>query len=323
MKRESNKNLTRLVKILSDGQYHDGTGIGRVLNMTRSAVWKLIKKLQAYGLNIDSIKGKGYSLQEPLILLEVETIKRHLKDKVDIYLFESVDSTNDYLKNGHHQNLVKICLAEQQTAGKGRLNRYWYSPFAKNIYLSCVFHFAKDVSSLAGLSLVTSLAILKTIQAEGIKEGLFVKWPNDVFYKNKKLAGSLIEIQAESHGHSVAIIGIGVNVNMLNIPEKNISQDWTSLQKILGQYIDRNELCARLINHLFFYLREFDQHGFSPFMDDWMKVDCLANKTITLKTINTKIKGKVTGIDPQGHLLLRLTNGQLKSFSSGDTSIIK
>ncbi|TAK77921.1 MAG: biotin--[acetyl-CoA-carboxylase] ligase [Gammaproteobacteria bacterium] len=323
MIKKANANLIKIVDILNDGDYHDGETIGKKLKMTRSAVWKAIKKLEGYQIAIDSVKGKGYALLQPLILLEASKIKHHLvNEKLDIAIFESIDSTNDYLKAFKNSQAIKICLAEQQTRGKARLGREWYSPFGENIYFSCLYPFQKDVSELAGLSLVTSLAVLKTFKEIGVKEKLFVKWPNDILCDNKKLSGSLIEIQAETHGVSSAIIGIGMNVNMIQ-DDAQISQAWTSVQKILGCYVDRNEVCAKLINHLIAYWQQFDAQGFAPFIEEWMASDCLMQQAITLNNLDKKIKGKVVGINEQGHLLLKLTDGSVRAFSSGDTTIAK
>ena len=322
MIKKFNPTLIKIVTILNDGQYHDGDTIGKKLKMTRSAIWKAIKRLEDYGVSIDSVKGKGYAMLESLILLNPAEIKKKLNEKIDIQVFEKIDSTSHYLKSIKNTKPISICISEQQTHGRGRLNRDWYSPFGKNIYLSCLYRFQKDISELSGLSLVTSLAILKTLKNFGVDDDLFVKWPNDIVYKNKKLAGGLIEIQAETHGFSHAIIGIGVNVNMLD-DDDAISQAWTSMQKILSSYVDRNDLCAALITRLVSYLRQFESQGFSYFADEWMRMDCLAHQTIILKNLNQEIKGKVAGINEQGHLLLQLPNGIVRAFSSGDTSIVK
>lgn len=322
-----NKKLTtsfiKLVNILSDGLYHDGTTIGEKLKMTRSAVWKAIKKLESYGVRVDSVKGKGYALLEPLTLLDVNKIKKNLHEKINITIFESIASTSNYLQASKDRKSIKLCLAEEQTQGRGRLSREWYGPFGQNIYLSCSFSFQKDVSELAGLSLVTGLAVYETLQSLGVKDHLYVKWPNDVIYANKKLAGILIEIQAETHGMSHAVIGIGINVNMLQ-DEDNISQAWTSVRKVLGEYVDRNEVCARLINKLITNLRHFAVQGFSAFIDEWDKADGLMNHMITVKNNNQEaITGKMVGINQYGNLLLRLKNGDTRAFSSGDTTIMK
>jgi BirA family transcriptional regulator, biotin operon repressor / biotin---[acetyl-CoA-carboxylase] ligase len=322
--KKSTSRLIAIAKMLNDGQYHDGTTIGEALTMTRGAVWKTIKKLEAYGIKINSIKGKGYALLEPLILFDPVIIKKGIKEKdIDIAVFESIDSTNTYLKSSSNKKRISICLAEQQTQGKGRLNRDWHSPFAQNIYFSCAYPFQKDVSELAGLSLVISLAIVKALQLYQPPKPILVKWPNDIVYEQQKLSGNLIEIQAESHGTCHAIIGIGINVNMMQDKNQVISQAWTSLRKITGQYIDRNLLCINLVNHLIDYLNMFEQKGLSAFIQEWNTIDALVNKDIALKNANNILYGKVKGIDLSGHLMLQLKNGDLQTFSAGDTSIVK
>lgn len=316
-------NLIKITSILNDGAYHDGTSLGEALGLTRSAIWKIIKKLQTYDIHIDSIKGKGYAFLEPVILLSANKIAKKISEKIDITVFESVASTNDYLKSLKPDKKIKACLAEQQTKGKGRLNREWYSPFGRNIYLSLLYPFQKDVSELSGLSMVTSLAIVNTLKEFGINKDMYVKWPNDIIYANKKISGSLIEIQAETHGSSRAIIGIGINVNMLNDKEEQISQAWSSMQKVLGVYIDRNELATALLNNLLDYLNRFERQGFLAFMNEWMQMDCLTNQFIAVKNLNQKSEGTVTGINEQGHLLLKLADGRVRAFSSGDTTIVK
>ncbi len=316
-------NLLKIVKILNDGQYHDGDSMGELLQLTRSAVWKTVKKLQNYGVNIDSIKGKGYLLQEPLLLMNHHEIKNNIPKNIEISVFETIDSTNQYLKQFKNNKHPKICIAEQQTAGKGRFNREWHSPFGKNIYLSCLYPFQKDVSELAGLSLLTSLAVIKTLNEMGVNKHLFVKWSNDIVFNGKKLAGNLIEIQAETHAACQAIIGIGLNVNMLHDEENKISQHWTAVCQILHQYIDRNDLCIRLINHLIAYLKKFETQGFEIFIDEWDKVDYLKNKFISLHIFNEKITGKVLGINSQGYLLLQQNDGKVRVCSSGEAGLIR
>lgn len=321
MAKKIQTNLIKLTNILSDDQCHNGTSIGEALQLTRSAVWKAIKKLQGYGIKIDSIKGKGYLLVEPFSLIDPVEIKTKIEKNIDLQVFETIDSTNHYLKQFKNNKHIKICIAEQQTAGKGRFNREWYSPFGRNIYLSCLYPFQKDVSELAGLSLLTSLAVVKTLNDMGIRNNLFVKWSNDIVFEGKKLAGNLIEVQAETHAGCQAIIGIGLNVNMTQDQENKITQQWASLGAILNNYVNRNGLCVALINNLVLYLKKFEMYGFGSFIEEWDQVDYLRHKSITLKIFNENITGKVLGINQQGYLLLQLADGSVRVCSSGEASV--
>lgn len=316
--------LHKIVSILNDGQYHDGTEIGAAIGISRAAVWKAVKKLLQYGINIDSVKGKGYALLEPLIMLDADSIKKQLNNKkIELQIFESIDSTNAYLAKHKPKRSLAVCLAEQQTQGKGRMQRDWHSPFGKNLYLSCYYSFQKDISELAGLSMIVSLSIRKTLQSFGLMDSLSVKWPNDVVYDNKKIAGNLIEVRAETHGVSHAVIGVGINVNMTNANKNEIGQAWTSISGELNKPIDRNECCARFLNILFSDLEQFERDGFAPAVQEWMRADCLTNKKIILNTLKENVHGQVVGINEYGHVLLKLKDGTVSAFSAGDATVQK
>lgn len=316
--------LYQLTDILNDGQYHDGDSIGAAIGISRSAVWKLIKKLVEYGVEIHSLKGKGYQLKEPLQLLNAEQIAQQLKQPILIDVLETIASTNDYLKQQrkHPKNQIQACLAETQTAGRGRLNRDWHSPFGKNIYLSCLYPLQKDMSELAGLSLVVGLAVFRVLQTYANQHSLGVKWPNDILCDNKKLAGILIDVQAESHGQCMATIGIGVNVNMLQ-DENYITQPWISLRALHQKLIDRNQLSAALLNELLRTLKLFEAHGFHHFLNEWLEHDVLQGQDIALKNVDHVVRGKVVGVNEQAHLMLELSDGTIRAFSSGEVSVVK
>ncbi len=325
MQQNSDK-LVKMVSLLNDGEYHDGTSLGEKLHITRAAVWKIIRKLQQYNIPFTSTKGKGYMLQESLILLDAKTIQSALAQKnIEVECLEKVDSTNQYLKKYLTDNKkIRVCLAETQTAGRGRLSRQWHSPFAKNIYLSLLYPWQQDISALSGLSLVISLALCHAIEKiSGLTNEVFIKWPNDLLIHGKKLAGSLIEIQAESNGFCQAIIGMGINVNMKEATHDEINQQWTSLQSVSDQYYDRNALCSEIINHVVTYLEQFSLHGLSYFQEQWQQRDYLHNKSISLLSGKDQYSGVAAGIDNQGHLILTLDNGQKQAFSSGDTTLMK
>lgn len=261
-----------------------------------------------------------------MIFLSKNKIKIPDNENIHLKIFKTLPSTNQYLRQHlHHFNLknkknkesIFICLAEQQTKGKGRLDRTWYSPFAQNLYFSCSYSFKKSIHEMSGLSLVVALSVFKTLQRAGIQQHLFVKWPNDIVYECKKISGSLIEIQSND-----VIIGIGLNVNMLHTHSNAVSfieQPWISMREILHREIDRNEVCSFLIYYLFNHLRQFEQQGLSSFIEDWVQADYLMNKEISLYHLglSRKIHGQVIGLNDQGHLLLKTDSG-VEVFSSGE-----
>ena len=310
--------------LLNDGHYHDGTSIGNELGITRAAVWKIIKKLKEYGVLIASIKGKGYFLEKSVTLLEKNKIKKQIKQKsIEIILFEKLASTNDFLKNNINSQKITVCLTEMQTHGRGRLGRIWHSPFGKNIYLSMQYTFSKDISELSGLSLVVALAVTKAIALVTAIKHTKIKWPNDIFLDDEKIAGILIDSQAETNGFCHTIIGIGINVNMDDANKRDINQPWGSLSKKLGHSVDRNALSAVLINILLDYLERFSEYGLSDFINEWNEKDYLSKKTINMVSGTKQFSGIATGITQQGFLLLTLPDNATRAFSSGDASILK
>jgi len=254
--------------------------------------------------------------------LDKKIITDSVSVDAEIEISDSLTSTNDYLKSQKPTRKIQVCLAEEQTAGRGRFDRAWQSPAGQNIYLSLRYPFQKPINELVGLSLVVSLAIVSACQLLKLPQAISVKWPNDVVCAGKKLAGSLIEIQAQADMASV-IIGIGINVNMQHDNENKIDQPWTSLSNILGDVIDRNFLIANLLNTLFSYMQRFEAHGLKNFIDEWRLVDGLFDKIITLSLIDGEISGVAKGINELGQLVLVSEDGVARAYSSGEVSIKK
>lgn len=322
------QSLLKLVLLLNDGAIHDGDALGVSLGVSRAAVWKMIKKLREYGVVIHSTKAKGYQLAEPLSLLQEDKIVQELYHQpVRVVCFENVTSTNDYLKvhPAYDKRLFDVCLAEMQTAGRGRLGRHWVSPFGQNIYLSCRYYVEKDISELGGLSLVAGLSVVAALTTLGIRD-VRVKWPNDVFYQGQKLAGILVEVRAETHMLSEVIIGIGMNVNMeVNAASQftEIAQYVTSLAEMQGHYCDRNEIAVVLIKQLLSDVQLFTAEGWAAFTTRWDNVDYLNGKSISLLQGEKRLSGVARGVNENGYLLFQDQEGVSRLFSSGEVSIAK
>lgn len=314
--------LQQVIELLSDGCIHDGNSMGSKLKLSRCAIWKTIKKLQDYGVSITSSQSVGYRLRDPLILLDKKILTDLLHSpKLKISVFESIDSTQDYLKKHFASQVDHLCLSEIQKKGRGRLEKSWYSPFGKNIYFSLLKTFPQDVSTLSGLSLVVGLAIIHALSNDISNNGLKIKWPNDIWFYQEKLAGVLIDLQAQAHGMTRAIIGIGINVNMETT--HHINQAWTSMRKISGQSFDRNIIVANVFHTLNEYLDKFMQGGLKIFLNEWKKYDALFGKPIRLSAGLNSMSGIARGINDQGHLCLQFPEGEKKYFSSAEASLIK
>ncbi|MFZ4076791.1 MAG: biotin--[acetyl-CoA-carboxylase] ligase [Legionellaceae bacterium] len=319
-----NTTLLGLTSVLNDLAYHDGTSLGLELGITRSAVWKNIKKLVSYGIEVESLKGKGYRLTKPLYLLSADRIKGYLKTiEPVIHVLEKTTSTNDYLKTiKNEEHAWQVCIAETQTQGKGRWRRAWHSPFGQNIYLSLSYPIDQAVSALSGLSLVVALAAVSALESfYHLSSPLQIKWPNDVVFDQKKLGGNLIELQAESYGAYHVILGLGLNINMACADPEVVDQAWTSFYALTGHIQDRNPLCAHLIDTLAVYLERFSRHGLSDFMVEWRRRDSLYDQSIEVHSNQKSWSGLACGINEQGHLKVKNSAGLIELFASGDTSL--
>jgi len=191
-----------------------------------------------------------------------------LLSDVYVVILETVDSTNTAVQSFPENAPIMVCLAEAQTGGRGRLGRTWHSPFGENLYLSLRYTFRKSPAALSGLSLVAGIALcdVLTMIAPTLPRPS-LKWPNDVWIHQQKIAGILVEVQVRAADFCQVVIGVGVNVNMQNIEGSPISQPWTSIVQLTHAMQDRNVLAVALINRLSTDLRRFESEGLRCFID--------------------------------------------------------
>jgi BirA family transcriptional regulator, biotin operon repressor / biotin---[acetyl-CoA-carboxylase] ligase len=316
-----------ILAILADGRFHSGTELAAALTMSRSAVWKHVNSLSALGLHYFAISGKGYSLDRPLELLDkskilaaINTPARSLIGNLDI--FDCIASTNSYLAEQAKQGGISgsICLAEQQTAGKGRRGRHWVSPFGSNIYLSILWRFQVSPVAISGLSLVIGIAIIRTLKSIYHKD-FQLKWPNDIYFGNKKLGGILVEVTGESEGPCTAVIGLGLNLYLSAANAEPITQQWTDLSKItVENQLNRNMLVGILLEQLLTIIADFERNGITAYVDEWRSYDCLKDQSATLFVGQRCYAGTVRGINNQGLLMMEMTDGSTQAFASGEVS---
>lgn len=316
----------KLLEILADGRFRSGEALGASLGVSRAAVWKQLRTLKRLGLEIQAVRGRGYRIAYPIEFLHADTLRSRLPASVQaaipsLEIFTELDSTNTYLKTRAQEGAPcgAVCLAETQRAGRGRLGRIWVSPFACNLYLSLMWRFAAGPAALAGLSLVAGVALVQALK-NFMPQGLGLKWPNDVQWQGRKLAGVLIEIAGESAGPSHAVIGIGINVRMPDAAAQEIGQPWTDLARSLGETPSRNTLAAAVLESQIESLRIFEREGLAPFQEAWREHDVMAGKSVQLHLPTGVIHGKAQGIDDSGALML-LVGDELRRFASGEISL--
>ncbi|AZD38495.1 Biotin operon repressor [Pseudomonas chlororaphis subsp. aurantiaca] len=313
--------MLTLLELLKDGRFHSGQALGAALGISRSAVWKQLQQLEAdLGLSIHKVRGRGYQLAAPLMLLSPADIYEQSKDcPWAVLAFDSIDSTNAEALRSVERGVPApfLVLAERQTAGRGRRGRKWVSPFAENVYYSLVLRIDGGMRQLEGLSLVVGLAVMQTLREFGIA-GAGLKWPNDVLVGRKKIAGILLELVGDPADVCHVVLGVGINVNMQKTDE--VDQQWTSMRLESGKQVDRNQLAARLSMMLKAYLERHQAQGFSSIQEEWEQNHLWQGNAVSLIAGVNKIDGVVMGIDQQGALRLEV-DGVEKVYSGGELSL--
>lgn len=318
--------LYPLVRLLADGEFHSGELLSQRLGVTRASVWKQVKRLADLpGIRIDAVRGRGYRLAEPLELLEEQQLLDSLGVKqrsqlARLHLLPSIHSTNRFLLDAEPPAAGAVaCLAEWQTAGKGRAGRNWTSTFGQNIYLSLDRVFDLPIAGLSGLSLAAGAVLADVLRDQGV-EGVCLKWPNDIHIRGKKLAGVLVEASGETGGPARAVIGIGINLRMHSRDAHGIDQPWIDLASTMPALPSRNELAGRLLDALLEMCLAYQRDGLSSFLPRWSEHDQYQGQTVQLIMGERSIKGQYLGVDKDGGIILDSPQGR-RVYYSGEVSM--
>lgn len=322
--------LAIILQCLADGCWHSGEELGVLLGVTRAAVWKQLQKLELFGIGVVSQKGKGYAIPGGLDLLcadmlQVELAALSCADQVRVSRIEVhpvLDSTNAFIMR-HTNAHALACLAELQTAGRGRRGRVWHSPFAQNLYLSLGWQFDGGVAALEGLSLAVGVVVAQALESLGFS-GIELKWPNDVLANRKKLAGILIEMNGDLSGRCQVVIGIGLNVAMtVAHQDVAIDQPWTDLSQLAASQSitmpSRNHLAARLLHALAQLLSTYGTQGFAAYVAEWEKRNAYINQEVVLSG-QVEQRGMMLGVNNQGAVRLQMEAGE-QHFYGGEISL--
>ena len=285
---------------------------------SRAAINKHIQTLRDWGVDVFTVPGKGYSLPEPIQLLNAEQILGQL-DGGSVTVLPVIDSTNQYLLDRIGElKSGDACVAEYQQAGRGRRGRKWFSPFGANLYLSMFWRLEQGPAAAIGLSLVIGIVMAEVLRKLGADK-VRVKWPNDLYLQDRKLAGILVELTGKTGDAAQIVIGAGINMAMRRVEESVVNQGWITLQEA-GINLDRNSLAAMLIRELRAALELFEQEGLAPYLSRWEKLDNFINRPVKLIIGDKEIFGISRGIDKQGALLLE-QDGIIKPWMGGEISL--
>lgn len=307
----------QILSLLSGAGFVSGEQLAGDLGISRAAVNKHIEALSAYGVAIYSVKGRGYKLANAISLIDAGRLVQSIDNRC--FYFDEIASTNGFmlshtaeLKNGD------VCVAEYQSAGRGRRGRNWVSPYGHHLYFSLFWSFPRGMAQAMGLSLVVACTLVEVLKSYGVGQ-IGVKWPNDIYLNDKKLAGILIEMSGQADSECQLIIGIGVNMAMPEEQAKAIDQPWSDLSGIAIQ-LDKTQLVIALQKQLKRDIQLFEREGFAAFKTRWQAADLFYGKDIRLLMGDTVIDGVCRGVDAQGGVLLQTSDG-LKAFIGGEISL--
>ncbi|EEG85010.1 biotin--[acetyl-CoA-carboxylase] ligase [Proteus penneri ATCC 35198] len=237
-----------LIELLADGNIHSGEQLGEGLGMTRAGINKHIQTLRSWGIDVQTVAGKGYQLDAPMNLLNADIVNQNIKGE-PASVIPVIDSTNQYLiQRISELKSGDVCIAEYQSAGRGRRGRQWISPFGRNLYLSMYWKLDQGPAAAIGLSLVVGVIMAEVLEKLGA-DGVKVKWPNDLYLNDKKLSGILVELTGKTGDVAHIVTGIGINIAMSKNQNEAINQQWINLEQV-GIKIDRNELACEITNAL-------------------------------------------------------------------------
>lgn len=322
------KNGEILKKLRDAKDYVSGQELCEYYGVSRTAVWKAIKRLEKDGYVIEAQNNKGYRLVEENdndVFSELEIESQLDTEWVgrSLVFHKETGSTNLDAKALAEQGEAAgaLVVADMQTAGRGRRGRGWDSPAGKNIFMTLLLRPQCRPEKASALTLVMALAVQKAV-GELIDEGVGIKWPNDIVLNNKKICGILTEMSAELDGIHYVVIGVGINVNQTAFAEE-ISDRATSLYLESGMEINRSKLVARVMHHFENDYAVFEKTwDLSGLMEQYNRFLINQNREVRVLDPQGEYDGIARGINDKGELLVeRKSDGQTVQVYAGEVSV--
>lgn len=308
------------------GQWLGIEVISKSLDLAPTVVKRQIELLQRVGHEIEVMPTYGYRLGGVIQQLRSEIIEYGLETEragKKVLVYDSTESTNDiawhYAREKGYDGLA--VFAEYQRAGRGRLGREWAAAKGSSILVSVLLQESQGIGGQA-LTLLAGLAAAQAVETTcGLK--LQIKWPNDVYYSGRKLAGTLVESRTMG-GRIAYVMGIGINCQQM--PEDfpaPLRATAVSLRQATGQEVDRVGLARELLRQVDRWLGRLGEGQSKALHDEWLlRCDEIGRK-ITLMINGQQFTGQVIDVCPEQGLLLRLDNGAIKAFEGAACSVVR
>lgn len=311
----------------SGGEYISGAALADNLGVSRNAVWKAVKALQSDGYTIESVTSKGYRLAVNNNRLSEKLITSHLTTKAlgrQLKVFDEINSTNTAAKEMASAGAPNgtAVVADTQTTGRGRLGRTFSSPAGTGIYLSVILRPELELEATSMMTTAASVAVAEAVE-KFTGTDVQIKWVNDIYLGGKKICGILTEasLGLEMKSLDYAVIGIGVNVRSVREKfDSELIKTATSIEDETGLIIDRNALCAEILNRLEAYTEDLRDRSF---LEDYRRRELLTGNDITAVIGGQPMTGKALGIDDNGNLIVEFPDGTVKHLGSGEANLCR
>ena len=317
-----------LLRLLADGETHSGEELAAALSVSRAAVWKRLQQLGDWGIALEARAGSGYRLASALDLLDATEIRASLPQAAaerlrNLEVHEELESTSDRLLEVDDlpPESFDACLAEFQSAGRGRRGRRWIAPFASGLCLSVNWSYRDAPATLGALSLAAGVAVLRALRRLGFAE-LSLKWPNDIVHRDGKLGGILIDLRGEAAGPAYFVVGVGLNVRLPDTVRDGLRAEGVDAVDLasLGAPPGRSLVASALISELALALIEFGARGMTAFAEEWRSADALAGRRVRVIQGGQSLEGLAQGVDTDGALLVDV-EGDRRRILSGEVSV--
>lgn len=307
-----------VLKYLSDNssEYISGEELAHSLGKSRTAVWKAIKSLQADGYRIDAVTNRGYMLDADNDILNAQEIKKSLSFDCRVEYYKTLDSTNNVAKRiiAEGEDDVLLVVGEEQTAGRGRQGKSFYSPGGTGIYMSLVVHPMIELQNAVTATTAAAVAVCRAIESLTDKKPM-IKWVNDVYLDGKKICGILTEAVTDFETQTVSsiIIGIGINLTTKDFPRdvQNAS--------CLNADVKRAELIGAVANEL----NRIVNSGYGEFLEYYRAHSLVVGEDIVFIKNGVSTSARAVGIDDFGGLEVELVDGTHYTLRSGEITVRK
>lgn len=309
-----------------DGEYLSGQYLADLIGCSRTAIWKHIEDLRSDGFQLEAVRRKGYRIVKTPDQVTANEIRLGLKTQFigqQIHHKETVDSTQKIahllgLENAPEGTVV---IADEQTSGRGRMEREWYSPKNTGVWMSIILRPEIPLPKTPQLTLLTAVAIVQAIE-DCTELQADIKWPNDILLNGKKVTGILTELQAESDRVHAVIIGIGMNINQkeLDFPSQ-LESIATSLSIEKQEFVNRADVIRAVFHRLEKLYLLYLEKGFAPIKLLWESYAISVGRKVTARTLSNTLHGVALGITDDGVLKIEDEDGQIHHIYSADIEV--